>query len=1748
MTFDRDPPSSRRRALLQSVAGIGFLPGVAAGYSRNDRLEPLRTTATDSPAWEWTDDHAGGVGVVQALASTQSGTIACAGFETDAAGTQHILLREVDHGGRGGWAETIGGRSGADAALGVTVTGDGDIVFCGGTGSRGSTHLDTAIGRFEPPDTLQWLTPYGRSGTNDAAHAIVQAPGSGFVVAGGTHYQGGASGDGVGRLLSIGADGTTRWDETYETAYAGECYDVVRTGNNEYAFAGTRATAGSDDGHAWLGVVDAQGTRQWSETHGGAGSQIAYSVVEAHDGGFVFAGTTRPPGSESSAWVGKVNATGSLEWEENYGTPGSDAAVEIERKADGGYVVAGWTGDAGWLLHLDGTGRIDRQETYGGSGGDRFNAVVRAGGEYVAGGYTTPAGSDPKAWGVGVDGAISPGDRLIVDADAGPGDPEYAEIQAAVDDAPVDATIEVLAGTYEEAVTIDETVTITTDEGAVLGAPDPESESRPGFEIDTESAADVEPTISGLTVDGFSPAIDFSGTSGDWALQSVTLQGTGDGTVVDARDTRGDWRIDGPSTLTRGRYGIRAGGSDGDWRVHRTNFVDIDDHDIRVPDADADSKPVGNARRNWFDGDSPACDGTIRCGNPLGEPASDDATGIEIELLDATGDDDPEPVPNATVYLLDTSRVDVTELDRRYPSFERYMADLDGQELLFNDTLPDRAERTHETGPDGLVRYTGLESVDEYCLVVEPPAHHSGDLWTAIPELWDRSVREETVALTSETHFDYLVEKNVASDATLQSIVETLEDHIDERRTAVLEEGFAAADVLDDALLDIGAEEGATMLADELVSYTAEQFKEDPDSLADGVQGVVSDLAFDASVNALSNALVAGMLNRIVMSVRSPDEAAARYQRYIADLGAVDGNWFNRPHQFDSNDHRVDHAELETYRGAKETVRNATSRIDDVRDEQPPAELNHEHVLEVFRQLEETLSDPAGIGDLERNSAYPTDIVILPDGTVRNTQRGAGHLPSLEAISEEYADKSYWDKIGLGADVVGFVATVGLIGVGVVKIVVPEPGTTIAGTALVLKGTAKIAGTTAALTDLGAAVDDLSDEGFLLLRYMDLHMDTLHDIDTLGQISEDVVGWLEGQYDDPTTGAVDGEIEFAGNGFDTTRADPLELTDALSDDDEMELAAGEIAVNYETTGEETVPGRVFGFSSYFKVRPHESRFPRLQGFTTTEPPANEEPAQFYPGSGLSMPIEYQFHQPVDDPFRIHFYSVHLVLEGRHVDTATTEAFVEEEYDDSWGIFGAEASQSDALEPNTDSSSQLRPYTTAATPTERPMTAPELAELRGDATTILDEKLAPGETASRSAPIPGRAESASFMLFIPPGTEAHLRIEDESGESVSTEDTGPNDEFAIETEIQTGPGGKQISLLPDDDATVTVTASVPTDRSQPVSVTVVGIEIPERPPVLGTKPAQLELFGAPDQRLAQRFQVTEVGNQQAIEEIEVTPESLTNTAGTELPTDSVSIEDAVRRIEPSDGASVRLIADPPETIDLTDEPSRFDGDVVIDTENAGTRHVSLSLLLLDTSIDGVDLVTADNSVSRVALTAGELDAGTPEPTGEVRTVYTITVEGAGTATLKLGDLLADTSDETVAMRLNDEAYEPAEIATGSGTGLLELPTGEHTIVVIDQPPSDGTDDDGGESDDGGEQGERGDADDSGEGRDDGDAERNDDSPPTDETAEGGHVAEDESTSSDEIPMPSPAELAGIGAVSAGMLYLGVRMLSSDGPDE
>ncbi len=157
----------------------------------------------------------------------------------------------------------------------------------------------------------------------------------------------------------------------------------------------------------------------WENTIGGGSSDFLMASAETLDGGFIIAGYSYSSigfdKTESAMnydyWVVKLNASGTIVWQNTIGTALADYLTSIIATPDGGYLVGGYTtgGISGdktdpaiglkdyWILKLAPTGDIVWQKTIGGSGDDFLTDMISiTGGGFILSGYSNSGISGNK--------------------------------------------------------------------------------------------------------------------------------------------------------------------------------------------------------------------------------------------------------------------------------------------------------------------------------------------------------------------------------------------------------------------------------------------------------------------------------------------------------------------------------------------------------------------------------------------------------------------------------------------------------------------------------------------------------------------------------------------------------------------------------------------------------------------------------------------------------------------------------------------------------------------------------------------------------------------------------------------------------------------------------------------------------------------------------------------------------------------------------------------------------------------------------------------------------------------------------------------------------------------------------------------------------------------------------------------------------------------------------------------------------
>ena len=152
-------------------------------------------------------------------------------------------------------------------------------------------------------------------------------------------------------------------------------YAVIQTSDMGYAILGSVGTENKD---ICLLRTDYSGNELWFQTYGGSQHDEARHIKQTIDDGFIISGFTKSYGfGEEDAWIIKVDASGLMDWNAKFGTPGNDRASQVLQDDDGGYIIVGEKQSSNlnqsnlWILKINSQGELSWEKTYGGDGDDK---------------------------------------------------------------------------------------------------------------------------------------------------------------------------------------------------------------------------------------------------------------------------------------------------------------------------------------------------------------------------------------------------------------------------------------------------------------------------------------------------------------------------------------------------------------------------------------------------------------------------------------------------------------------------------------------------------------------------------------------------------------------------------------------------------------------------------------------------------------------------------------------------------------------------------------------------------------------------------------------------------------------------------------------------------------------------------------------------------------------------------------------------------------------------------------------------------------------------------------------------------------------------------------------------------------------------------------------------------------------------------------------------------------------------------
>lgn len=295
------------------------------------------------------------------------------------------------------WTRTFGGTFNEQGRC-VKQTTDGGFIIAGSRSSPPAHGADVYLIKTDAQGNEAWHQLFG--GINgDGGRCVQQTTEGGFIIAGNTYSYGAGSTDVY--LIKTDAQGNETWSRTFGGHEVEKGRSVQQTEDGGYIIAGYTSSFGVGSYDFYLIKTDAQGHEIWSQTFGGIWADMAYSVQQTNDGGYIIAGIkyynsmmVMPP--DCDFYLVKTDQDGNEIWSQTFGDgPGglTDKGRFVRQTSDGGYILVGQSYCFGpgyfCLIKTDGSGNQVWLQSLGGDIGNRGYSVQQTSdGGYVAAGVT----------------------------------------------------------------------------------------------------------------------------------------------------------------------------------------------------------------------------------------------------------------------------------------------------------------------------------------------------------------------------------------------------------------------------------------------------------------------------------------------------------------------------------------------------------------------------------------------------------------------------------------------------------------------------------------------------------------------------------------------------------------------------------------------------------------------------------------------------------------------------------------------------------------------------------------------------------------------------------------------------------------------------------------------------------------------------------------------------------------------------------------------------------------------------------------------------------------------------------------------------------------------------------------------------------------------------------------------------------------------------------------------------------------
>jgi hypothetical protein len=354
-------------SVVETSDGAYAIAGVTSYHGAEQGQCLVLKTNDSGNTGEFFQAYSSGTG--HEIIETSGGDYAVAGYTGSFSGNADFLLWWFEPPADLSWADwkTYGGPE-VDVAYSLVEASDGGYAIAGFTESFGAGGADFWLVKTDVDRNMEWNQTYGGTG-DERAYSVVETADGGYVIAGETSSFG--SGGTDFWLIKTDDAGNIEWNQTYGGPANESSYSLGEAFDGGYTLVGFTESFGAGGADFWLVKTDADGNMEWNQTYGGQEDDVAHSLVKTSYVGYALAGETKSLGVGSTDfWLIETDEFGNPLWNETYGGEGTEVAYSLVETADGGYLTVGYTNSFGdgygdvWLVKTDETGIVPEYSSW----------------------------------------------------------------------------------------------------------------------------------------------------------------------------------------------------------------------------------------------------------------------------------------------------------------------------------------------------------------------------------------------------------------------------------------------------------------------------------------------------------------------------------------------------------------------------------------------------------------------------------------------------------------------------------------------------------------------------------------------------------------------------------------------------------------------------------------------------------------------------------------------------------------------------------------------------------------------------------------------------------------------------------------------------------------------------------------------------------------------------------------------------------------------------------------------------------------------------------------------------------------------------------------------------------------------------------------------------------------------------------------------------------------------------------------